>query len=585
MAKRRTSSRSRSATPAREPGFRSQLGPYAMRSWNVGAVPIVNRFLERMKLEEFFRRHLPTDDPRLEVPTASALLVLLRNLLISREPLYGIGEWAARCPADLLGLSARQVEQLHDDRLGHALDRLFDVRTGLALDVVQHVLAEFSVGLDELHNDGTTISFFGAYAEAAEEQMRRGRRTPAITWGHSKDRPDLKQLLYTLTITEDGGVPVYFQTDSGNMTDDQLHPGTWDVLRQLVGRPDFLYVADCKLATTANMAYIASRQGRFVTILPRTRKEDAEFRQRLEEGRAVPWEVVWQEQDEAGEVVDVYRVCREEWLTAEGYRLHWFHSQCKAESDAATRARQVQRATTELQGLAEKLASPRTRYKERAVVERAVAKILEDRGVESWLRVQIEEQEQATFKQARRGRPTADTPYVKSVSRRYGVKWELDAAALARSARSDGVFPIVTNDQALAAVETLRAYKRRPRVEKRFSQFKTDFEVAPVYLKEISRIVALLTMYFFVLLVQTLLERELRRAMAASGRESLPLYPEGRPCKTPTTRRLLDVFEGVQRHELRTETDTQVVVTELTDLQRDLLQFYGLSPDQYGHRG
>lgn len=124
------------------------------------------------------------------------------------------------------------------------------------------------------------------------------------------------------------------------------------------------------------------------------------------------------------------------------------------------------------------------------------------------------------------------------------ARLQLDTAALARSARSGGVFPIVTNDQALAAVEPLRAYKRRPRVEKRFSQFKTDFEVAPV-----------------------------------------PPYPEGRPCKTPTTRRMLDVFEGVPRHELRTETDTQVVVTVLTELQRDLLQHDGLSPDQYGHRG
>jgi hypothetical protein len=32
----------------------------------------------------------------------------------------------------------------------------------------------------------------------------------AITWGHNKDhRPDLKQLLFTLTVSSDGAVPVY----------------------------------------------------------------------------------------------------------------------------------------------------------------------------------------------------------------------------------------------------------------------------------------------------------------------------------------------------------------------------------------
>jgi transposase len=59
---------------------------------------------------------------------------------------------------------------------------------------------------------------------------------------------------------------------------------------------------------------------------------------------------------------------------------------------------------------------------------------------------------------------------------------------------------------------------------------KTDFVVAPVYLKEVSRIQVLLCVYFFMLLVEALLERELRLAMEQKGIESLPLYPEGRAC-------------------------------------------------------
>ena len=72
------------ATERRTPGFHTQLGNHTLRSWNVGALPLLNRILERLRLDELFRRHLPADDPRLEVPTAAGLLVLLRNLLISR---------------------------------------------------------------------------------------------------------------------------------------------------------------------------------------------------------------------------------------------------------------------------------------------------------------------------------------------------------------------------------------------------------------------------------------------------------------------------------------------------------------------
>lgn len=42
-----------------------------------------------------------------------------------------------------------------------------------------------------------------------------------------------------------------------------------------LGTPAFSYVADCKLATRDNMDHIAGRGGRFLTILPRTRREDA----------------------------------------------------------------------------------------------------------------------------------------------------------------------------------------------------------------------------------------------------------------------------------------------------------------------
>jgi len=48
-----------------------------------------------------------------------------------------------------------------------------------------------------------------------------------------------------------------------------------------IGHPRFLYVADCKLCTRATLRAIHRAQGRFVTILPQTRKEDGQFRKWL----------------------------------------------------------------------------------------------------------------------------------------------------------------------------------------------------------------------------------------------------------------------------------------------------------------
>ena len=100
---------------------------------------------------------------------------------------------------------------------------------------------------------------------------------------------------------------------------------------------------------------------------------------------------------------------------------------------------------------------------------------------------------------------------------RYELRYELDHAALTAEAVQDGVFPLITNDRELSEQALLLAYKGQPVIERRFAQLKTEFEVAPVYLKEVTRIQALLCLYFLVLLVQALLERELRRAMARRG--------------------------------------------------------------------
>jgi transposase len=164
------------------------------------------------------------------------------------------------------------------------------------------------------------------------------------------------------------------------------------------------------------------------------------------------------------------------------------------------------------------------------------------------------------------------------------VTYEVDMTQLAIARTGDGIFPLITNVDTLSEREVLDAYKKQPLIEKRFSQLKTDFCVAPVYLKQIRRIQALLCIYFFVLMVQALLERELRMAMKRDGVESLPMYPENRPCLAPSARRLIDLFENIQHHTLCVGKKTPVVLTtELTRTQRQILKLLRVPAGNYGH--
>lgn len=349
------------------PGNRSSAGARTLTSYGVGALPILDRVIVRAKIADFLREFM-VEDKRCTVSPVSGTLVLLKNYLVSREPIYGVGEWARQFRPGLLGLSAPQVSSLNDDRVGRCLDRLFEADcSSFVLAVTRHVVKEFGIDLSEIHNDSTTVTFFGQYAGAEVETTVKGRTAPAITWGHNKDhRPDLKQLLYNLTVSSDGAVPIVFGVENGNVTDDKTHQGNWDLVCKIVGGPNFIYVADSKLATHENMSHIARRGGRFLSVLPRTRSEDKAFRQTLLTG-TVEWEEIHKRFDENGVLADTVRASKQSATTSDGFRLLWFHSSRKVELDRQARARRVRRGIGELSSLRLKLRSPRTRYTEESL--------------------------------------------------------------------------------------------------------------------------------------------------------------------------------------------------------------------------
>src|SRR5665648_1176651 len=94
--------------------------PFALRSERLGALPIVDRYLGRIGVRRLLERHLPPGDGRTGLPAATVIGVLVRNLCVAREPLYGLADWAARFDPGLLGLGAGEAALLNDDRVGRA---------------------------------------------------------------------------------------------------------------------------------------------------------------------------------------------------------------------------------------------------------------------------------------------------------------------------------------------------------------------------------------------------------------------------------------------------------------------------------
>jgi transposase len=545
----------------------------------IGAAPIVNRFLERLEIGALLDDYVPTD-PRASHPPSVSLLVLVRSLAIERSPAYKITEWAQARDPILLGLGGDDpTGALNDDRLGRGLDALFAAdRASMLTRLMCQAIRRFEISTDELHNDATTLSAQGEYSSVIGDSPR----APRVRFGHAKERPDLAQLIYLLTVSADGNVPITYRLADGNTPEDPTHIATWTACAALAGRTDFLYVSDAKLCSRDAMGHIDKSHGRFLTVMPATRAEVGEFRRFVAAG-IVPWAEVARRPGRRRDSPEVvYLSTPAPSPSVEGYRIVWIRSSEKEVNDAMKRRRAIEMAGVALRELDEKLSGPRCRLKDERSVEAAAKAAIEAAGASRWVSAAVTTRTIVSHKQQKRGRPGPATVYVRVEEQRYVVAAVIADEVVRDDACFDGCWPLVTNDKNMSEAELFAAYKRQPGVENRHHVLKGVVDFVPFYLKSNERIDAFAFLAYIAVLIHALIERELRRAMRGAGIASLPLYPEDRACKMPTAARVIEIFEPLCAHQLLAGDEVvKSYEPALSSLHRQVLALLGISPGAY----
>ena len=555
----------------------TSAGSANLRVHGIGPHPILRCFLDRMTFSRIVRSCLGTPREGL-LDHAQTLSILIQNILLSPAPLYRIAEWADPISPVVLDLSPAEKQSINDDRVARSLDALASARArSLFFRLALHLIKQFELDVRRIHHDTTTVTFHGAY-DGSNHQ-------PRITHGINKDhRPDLKQLVFGLNVTADGAVPLSHEVYSGNRTDDTVHRSNVDRLREILGRDDFIYVADSKLCTRKNLAHVERYGGKFVTVLPRTHGEDKHFRQRLRQGVRVRWRrlAVIENKRRRRDPPDVY------WTTAEGpsqtrdgHRIVWCRSSQKQQLDARSRQHAVEKLQTELVDLGTRL--NRGRLRRRAAIDKQVKAVLGQSTCGHLLKVSVGCHVRIQHKRLRRGRPKPGDPVREIRTPVFHLEVQPDKEAIRAEARTDGVFPLVTNLQPGRASKkaVLLIYKYQPYIEKRHALFKSELGVAPVYLKKPHRVVGLIHATFLAMTLDALIERTVRRQMQRRGIDSLPILPEGRSTKTPTTARILEMFSGVCWYEFERGDETVTFPIRLSKLQKLLLSLLDIDPSVY----
>jgi transposase len=534
-------------------------------------LPIVEHYILELGLYELFDEFVPNDN-NCEIAPAQVLCMMVMNIVVSAKPLYKIEEWLQEY-LDGKSESNENSSKYNDDRIGRTLEYLFraDRKTLMALISIAAIKVHQLV-TEIIHNDSTSVSFAGGYKNQSKDAVQ-------IKFGFNKDhRPDYKQIVFGLNITEDGHVPISFDVFDGNQADVTTHIPNWDELRKFLETEDFIYVADTKLFSAENTHYIDKNGGRFITPMPKNLVEVKAFHERLRQGEEISWTTAYTHENSRNKnKIDTYKTYDQE-KTKEGYVIIWVHSSSKEKRDYDTRARRIAKAEEELKLILSNL--NKYTLKTRPQIEKKVSGAC--RKVQEFLTVEIVEKQNSEKVKIGRGRRGPKSKYKTEITITYDLLWSRDEEAIQQASKSDGIFPLATNDTSIPAREVLRTYKKQPFLEKRFYTKKSVLEVAPVFLKNNDRIEAMMFLYFIGLMIVSLVERNVRNQMLKHEINNLPILPTGMKTEAPTWNNICYFFRAVHLALItKSGKIIQSTVKGVTELHEQVLKLLKVPRNVY----
>jgi transposase len=156
---------------------------------------------------------------------------------------------------------------LNDYRLGPILDALFAANLNTVFSAVAlNALGVYAIPTPWLHQDTTTIALYGAYKD---EPQTPGAPRPA--YGHSKDgRDDLKQVLLSLGVRGEGGIPLRVGLRDGNRSDSVETPVAIEECLALGLEGIRGIVADSKAYSRRTLGLCLEHKIDLITLVPRT---------------------------------------------------------------------------------------------------------------------------------------------------------------------------------------------------------------------------------------------------------------------------------------------------------------------------
>jgi transposase len=541
----------------------------------IGYAPVLRHYFDRCRIKDLIDQQVPLDPRRTELTHGEACIAMMTGIFHQVFQLYTMRKFATE--TDILQVLLPEIapEAYFDDRLGDTLDALYAAGLGnLELLLTRHLITDFGIETAVCHNDTTTASVYGNCAN------HRTDSGITLSFGYSKKhRADLKQLVWSLSVSADSAFPLFQQAYNGNTADVETYVEQWQHLIDLLGRRDFLYVADSKLLSKENMAYIHDHEGFFLAPAPMyasyravfetalaTHTEEVllPYKEGFNRGFEVPLTIPYNGQDYTFRMLIVY----------DG-RLF-----ARRQQSVNRRIDQTKAAFT---ALSPKL--NRYRLKTHKAIDAACQTILAKYDTAELCTYRLVNEPIITSKQKTRGRPAKGKPpeVVQVSTDHFRVELTVNQPAVDAALLRAGYYPLITNkpQAEFSLSDAMLAHKDQYKPEHTHRRSKSEYRLEPIYLHIPERIETFLFLFKLVLQVLVLIERTARTNIARRNKGLDHFRPNRQDVRNPTAECLLREFQYLVKGTMTFSNGTcYTFISELTPVQKEIVELLEI-PREY----
>jgi transposase len=232
----------------------------------VAHLPLVLGGLRKLEVAQLINTMIPPN-PAHVLSNGRGVEALVLAILDGHHALYKVGQRLDERGMLPLLQSDLDVTSVHDTRLGQILDALFAANLNEVFGAISlNALETYAISTPWIHHDTTTISLYGAYQDISPTS-----EAPRPAYGYNKDgRGDLKQVLLSLGVSGDGGLPLRMGLRDGNTSDSVEVPQAIEESLAL-GLDGFKgIVADSKAYSQRTLGLCLEQKVGLVTLVPRT---------------------------------------------------------------------------------------------------------------------------------------------------------------------------------------------------------------------------------------------------------------------------------------------------------------------------